>query len=120
MNVTFNTKQEGVFHFLYLQRKSDYIGICLNLNIIEYGKDLKRLEGSLEEAAFSHLEAVRKGNLDDKYLNTSAPKKYWDRYFAECKRVEKIEKIIKDATPTNWGSLGNSEFFTFTQRPYFA
>ena len=75
-----NTKKRGLFRFvIFKERDGDYCAVCLDLNIVEYGKNPDELQKSIHEAAFSYLEAVRKEKLSDEFLNKPAPKKFWDK-----------------------------------------
>ena len=76
-----NTKKRGLFRFVVFQEKDDFVGVCLDLNIVEYGTDPISLAESVKEAAFSYLESVRTKNLSDEYLNKPAPDKYWKKLF---------------------------------------
>ena len=69
MKATYNTKKSGLFRFLVFQNQDkDYEGVCLELNIVEFGENPDKLMESIQEAAFSLLEAVKKKNLPDDYL----------------------------------------------------
>ncbi|MCX6809764.1 MAG: hypothetical protein NTZ65_03410 [Candidatus Berkelbacteria bacterium] len=69
-----NTKRQGQFRFVIYRRARDknYTGVCLDLDIVEEGKDPVALRKSLEEAARGLLETVCRGNLSDKLLNQPA------------------------------------------------
>ena len=92
-----NTKEKGLFRFVIFREKdNDYCAVCLDLNIIEYGKDPEKLRKSILEAAFSYLEAVRKEKLSDVFLNKLAPKKFWEKarkvqidFFSQSKLSQK-------------------------------
>ncbi len=119
MNTVLNTKKKGTFYYLFLKEDDDYVGICLNLNIIEYGKDLDELQKSLREAAFSHLEAVRKHNLSDEYLNIPAPQEYWDMFFDGAGNIEIMEKVLRKPSKTTAKvTLDEIQFFALTQQSY--
>lgn len=94
MKAVWNIKEKGIFYFLMFEEKEHYVAVCLNLDIIEYGKDKIELWKSIIEAAFGYLEAVRKKNLSDELLNTIAPKKYWDM-FDKAQQVKKVRERIK-------------------------
>jgi predicted RNase H-like HicB family nuclease len=79
-----NTKEKGSLRFLICKEGNEYVAVCLELNLIEYGKDPEILINSIEEAAQSYIEAVKNKNLSDDLLNQPAPKKY-----------EKIWKLSK-------------------------
>ena len=73
-----NTKNKGSLEFyVYKEKSGDYCAICLTLNLIEWGKDPKKLMNSINEAAISHIVGVIKKGLSDELLNRPAPDKYW-------------------------------------------
>ncbi len=115
MNAKLNTKKKGVFYFILTKEGRDFIAVCLNLNIIEYGKNPEELKKSIQEAAFSHLEAVRDHDLSDEYLNVMAPKKYWTVYRKGLDIAQSIEKQLesKKSIPAI-----APNFFEYSQRPY--
>ena len=116
--IVYNTKESGIFHFIVFKDKDDYTAVCLNLNIVEYGKNPEELKKSIQEAAFSHLGAIRKKNLPDKYLNIPAPKRYWDK----LKEVWLEEEFSRETmTSKSRGKLSLRKNFTdfiFTRKPY--
>lgn len=75
-----NTKEKGLIHFVIFPQKRQFIGVCLDFNIIEEGENPQKLIESLEETASGHIEVVIGENLSDELLNRRAPKKYWDKY----------------------------------------
>lgn len=80
MRAIYNTKEKGRFHYLIFHEDGGYVAVCLNLNILEYGKDPDKLRKSIEEAALSYLKTVRKKNLSDENLNVVPDKKYLELY----------------------------------------
>jgi len=84
-----NTKKRGMVEFLFYKEKNRYIGVCLTFDIVEEGKDLKKLRQSLEESARLHLKVVIKKNLSEDLLNRYAPEKYWRKYFKFQELIEK-------------------------------
>ncbi len=114
MKGQYNTKEQGLFNFLIYKEDGDYVAVCLNLDIVEYGKDPHKLMESIQEAAASHLEAVRKKNLPDDYLNISTDKKYLDilrRLEVDLKNDK--EEISFKGTGDNW-----SKYLNFSLIPY--
>ena len=89
-----NTKEKGVFKFVIYPEGRRFIGVCLTLNIIEESKNPHQLLENLKEAAFGHLEVVRKENLDDALLNRHAPKEYWEKYYSVSKN--RTDKLLKE------------------------
>ncbi|MFH1046736.1 MAG: hypothetical protein V1738_00370 [Patescibacteria group bacterium] len=75
-----NTKQLGMVTFFIYPHKSGYQGVCLELNIIEEGKDKDRVIELLDEHARSYIEYICKSGHSDDLLNRPAPKIYWKRF----------------------------------------
>ena len=75
-----NTKKEGVLQFFFYKKHKYYVGVCLNLDIVEYGKDPVELIRSVQEGAMTFVEGVQKKDLPDELLNKPAPKEHWDRF----------------------------------------
>lgn len=115
MNTKLNTKNKGIFYFILTKEGKDFVAVCLNLNLVEYGKNPELLKKSIEEAAFSHLEAVRDHNLPDEHLNVLAPKKYWTVYREGLEIAQSIEKQLESSKSKPAGIVN---FFEYSQRPY--
>lgn len=64
-------------HFLYIKEGKNILGVCLDFNIVEEGKNLSEVKKHLETAAALHLQTVREKKLSDDLLNRRAPEKYW-------------------------------------------
>ncbi len=77
---SYNTKDSGIMQFLIYKNGNDYVGVCLNFGIEEYGDDPLKLKKSIFEAAQSYLESVKKKGLSDEYLNV-VPEKEWIERF---------------------------------------
>jgi len=99
-----NTKKRGTIEFIVFpdKRNERYVGVCLTFDIVEEGKDLKKLKKSIMEAAQLHLECVIKNNLSDDLLNRKAPKEYWDKY-EEIKKITQHSRNVK--TPRVTGQI---------------
>jgi len=107
MKATYNTKKNGLFRFLVFQNQDkDYEGVCLELNIVEFGENPDKLMESIQEAAFSLLEAVKKKNLPDDCLNDFAPLRYWEI-------AEKSEQFSNRSLKPN-----QAVFFNSVMKPY--
>lgn len=109
-----NTKQKGELTFLMFREDSDYVAVCLNFDLVEYGKDPKKLWESIQEAALSYLEATKKRGASDEYLNVGTDKKYLDmlkdvEYVAELNKRKKLKKFQKPKKPT---------YLEFKKQPY--
>jgi len=106
-----NTKEAGQFRFIIYKRPGDkyFTGVCLDLDIVEKGKDPVFLRKSLEEATQGYLEAVKKNDLPDYLLNRPSPKKYW-------KILKELEKYFHSlhqiSLPRQRFPLEDSQVFT--------
>lgn len=101
-----NTKEKGIIRFLICKEGKDLVAVCLDLNIIEYGKNLDDLKNSIEEAAQSYLDTVRSENLSDDFLNQTAPEKYWKKWETLQKRslirnTPKKSRLTEVSTDSN-------------------
>lgn len=84
-----NTKKQGVIRFFIYKERKKYIGVCLDLDIVEEGKDIEKIKESLTEAVRGYIETVTKEKMDDNLLNRPAPKIYWEKYEAFLKFIAK-------------------------------
>ncbi len=106
-----NTKEQGQFRFIVYKKPQDkyFVGICLDLDIVEEDENPIRLRKNLEEAAQGYLEAVGKNNLNDELLNKQVPGKY-------RKIVEELEEYLhllhQSSLPTTNFPLQDGHFFT--------
>jgi len=91
-----NTKKKGTYEFFFYKEKGKSIGVCLTLDIVEEGKNLKQVFNNLIEAVRGHIFTVIKKNLSDKLLNRPAPKYYWERLEEFIKLKEEQNKRIPE------------------------
>ena len=110
-----NTKQKGVLTFLIFKENSDYVAVCLNFDLVEYGKDPKKLAESIEEAALSYLEAVTKKDLSDEYLNIGTDKKYLEI----LKKLIYADELKKTTKKTKKAKVSSKQsYLEFKKLPY--
>lgn len=108
----YNTKEQGVLHFIYFKEGSEHVAVCLNFDLVEYGKNPEELRKSIEEAAQSYLEAVKKTKLPDDYLNVPTNPKYI-QILKDIRNVSELrERSAKRSLPTK------IEHFTITSKSY--
>jgi len=116
MPAIYNTKEKGYFHYMIYKEGNEYVAVCLDFNLVEYGLDYKELEKSIVEAARSYLNAVRKKKLPDGYLNLPAEKKYIEK----LKEMEMRDELIKKSTKKKFGpSKKELSYFSNTKAPYY-
>ena len=76
-----NTKKEGhITLFVYKEKPSHYVGVCLEFDIIQEGKNPIETMERIKQSAFNYLNTVRKKDLSEDLLNQRAPKEYWKKY----------------------------------------
>lgn len=76
-----NTKKQGQFSlFVYREKPNYYIGVCLEFDLIEEGKDASGVMERIKEASVGYLKTITKNNLSDDLLNKRVPEKYWKKY----------------------------------------
>jgi predicted RNase H-like HicB family nuclease len=106
MKATYNTKKRGLLRFIVFPEKDgDFCGVCLDLDLIEYGKDPEKLMESIQEAAMSMVKGIIEHNLSDEDLNRPASLKYWKMAEKICKSQAQ-KKTVDPA------------FFNLVQKPY--
>lgn len=84
-----NTKKRGQFTiFVYRDKPNHYVGVCLEFDLIEEGKNAREIMRQINEASIGYLKTIIDNNLSDDLLNKKAPKKYWKKYkeFLELKK----------------------------------
>lgn len=118
-----NTKEKGVLHFYVLQKgsKDEYIAVCWNFNLIEYGPNPEELLESIQEGALSYLKAVRTKKLSNEYLNQSPPKDIVDlihkgRLLADL--YQRTNEISTAEIQKVRGVDPSESFLQFLQTPY--
>lgn len=99
MRTASNTKSRGTMHFLLIKEEAKVLGVCLDFNIIEEGKNILEVRKNLENAAFLHLQTVREKKLSDNLLNRHASEKYWRLFELALDYKAKKEVISATASP---------------------
>ncbi|MBU0979093.1 MAG: hypothetical protein ABIJ03_02780 [Patescibacteria group bacterium] len=101
--------------FLFQEKDGDYCAVCLDLNLIEWGKHKEKLQKSIFEAAHSYLQGVIDNNLPNELLNKPALQKYW-----KFLRVGLAEMVTKSSRVEHNSSIHqvNPNFFGFESTPY--
>ena len=76
-----NTKEFGKLRFVVYKSKSQYVGVCLELDEIIVEDSIDKAANRLIEASKGYVETVIKENLSDDFLNQRAPLQYYIRYY---------------------------------------
>lgn len=112
IRAVYNTRKSGLLHFLLYKKKNEYVAVCLNFDLVEYGQNPEKLKNSIYEAAASYLKAVRKKKLSDEYLNLPVKKKYLN-ILAKIRTDEIFRKMA-----TKKAQKQDLNVFSFTNQPY--
>ena len=93
-----NTKKQGKFTlFVYQEKPTYYIGVCLEFDLIVEGKNLQETLKHILNASMGYLRTVIKNNYSDDLLNEKPPIKYLKIYQKILKkRMEEIAKAREE------------------------
>lgn len=92
-----NTKKQGKFTLFAYPEKSNYMGVCLEFDLIVEEKTPQEALKHILNASFGYLETVIKNNYSDDLLNEKPPIKYLKKYQEILKRrTEEIAKARKE------------------------
>ena len=75
-----NTYAFGTTTFVFTKEGDDFVGVCLEFDLMVKGKTRDEVEIQLRDYANAWLENARKHKLPEEVLNRPAPKKYWKIY----------------------------------------
>ncbi len=75
-----NTYKRGNARVLVYKEGSKYVGVCLEFDLVIYGKKLAETVTCIKEMVEGYLANAKENNLPVDVLNRPAPKKYWNKY----------------------------------------
>lgn len=81
-----------VFVFLNAKEKK-YVGVCLELDIVETDKDKVVLAKRMKEHVQAYVEYVCTKKLDENLLNRPAPDEYWKMFFRYVHSLQELQNI---------------------------
>ena len=87
-----NSYKKGSITLFIYPESNKFVGVCLELDIVEEGNDLEWVKNSLLDATRTHVEIVVKNKLSETLLNRPAPKEYWDKFFNYIGSIELMRK----------------------------
>ncbi len=91
-----NTYRQGSVTFYIYPEGKKFVGVCLELDIVEEADNLKSVEENLLDAVKTHLGGVIKNRLSEDLLNRPAPNEYWEKFFSYLKTIEHIREDRKE------------------------
>ncbi len=89
---THNTHQRGVVTVFLYRKGKKYLGVCLELDIVDEDSDRIALMVRMREMVQSYVEYVCSRHLDESLLNRPAPAKYWKMFFKHLYSLQELEK----------------------------
>lgn len=87
-----NTKQSSAATVFIYPDKDRYIGVCLELDLIDDDRDKDVLAERMKKGVESYIAYIQKRNFDDALLNRPAPKKYWNKFYQFLDGMREEEK----------------------------
>lgn len=87
-----NAKHFGEVTVFIYPSKDRYIGVCLELDLIDDDRDKEVLTERMKQRLQSYVTYIQKKNLDDSFLNRPAPKKYWNKFYQFLDIMREEEK----------------------------
>lgn len=103
-----NTKEFGKLRMFIYKSGTQYIGVCLELNVIVWEKTQKEALQHLLNASAGYLETVLKENMTDSLLNEKVPLKYRLRYYTGLfiNTIHKMKNFFSIEIPLVDGHYG--------------
>jgi len=91
-----NTKHHGFAQIFFYPKGDGYVGVCLELDIVDDSKSFPELRERMVRNVTSYVSHVIGNGLDRSLLNRPAPKEYWEMFRTY------ISQIQKPPSPTSW------------------
>ncbi len=75
-----NTFEKGRVTYLILKERDNYVGVCLEFDLVVSEKTFEEAKESIVDYARLWLKNAAKNHLSEELLNRPAEKKYWEAY----------------------------------------
>lgn len=97
--------------FIYPQ-KDMYIGVCLELDLIDEDRDRDVLAKRMKQHVQSYISYIQKKNFDASFVRKPAPKKYWNKFYQFLGSIREEQKqharsVAPSVRRTSIPSLGD-------------
>lgn len=96
-----NSKQLGLATVFIYPSKDRYIGVCLELDLVDEDKNRELLVERMKQRVDSYVCYIHKKNHEDGLLNRPAPKKYWTKFYEFLDLMREEEKKRMRALAAN-------------------
>jgi len=102
-----NIKHHGFAQIFFYPKGDRYIGVCLELDIVDDSKSFPELRERMVRNVTAYVNHVVGGGLDQSLLNRPAPKEYWEMF---RKYISQIQKPSNQASwmTTSGGVTGKT------------
>lgn len=87
-----NLKHLGAATIFIYPSKDKFIGVCLELDLIDEDRDKEVLRERMKERVRSYINYIERKFFDDSFLNRPAPKKYWNKFYQFLDLMKAEEK----------------------------
>lgn len=97
--------REFSFRCVAYQEKDKFVGVCLDLNIVEEHETLAEAVIGINDAILSHLLAAAEVGFPEELIYRPAPKGYWNK----AKEIVAKEVRMKEKQPLPLFTLYNQK-----------
>ncbi|MBI5654394.1 hypothetical protein HZC53_01940 [Candidatus Uhrbacteria bacterium] len=113
-----NAKHLGEATVFIYPSKDRYIGVCLELDLIDEDSDRDILVDRMKRRVESYVAFIHKKNYDDSLLNRPAPKKYWNKFYQFLSLMKEEEKkhIRSTTAPASRPAASSTRDFFVSRR----
>lgn len=91
-----NIKHHGFAQIFFYPKGDRYVGVCLELDIVDDSKDFPELRERMVRNVAAYVSHVVGSGLDQSLLNRPAPKEYWEMF------SNYINQIQKSSSRASW------------------
>jgi len=84
-----NTKHHGFAQIFFYPKGDGYVGVCLELDIVDDSKSFPELRERMVRNVTSYVSHVVGNGLDRSLLNRPAPKEYWEMFQKYINQIQK-------------------------------
>ncbi len=87
-----NTLHRGTVTVFLFPKGKKYIGVCLELDIVDEDTNIEELKTRIRERVDSYIDYVCDNKKDGALLNRPAPDEYWKKFFTYIRYLQELEK----------------------------
>ncbi len=112
-----NSKSLGQATLFMYPQKGKYVGVWLELDLVGEGKNRDQLFERMMERIQTYIAFMQKKNLSDEFLNRSAPKRYWNKFYksVDSLREEQAKRHVVSGRRAQSPHKSGSEFTVYRE-----